>query len=578
MKKVDHELVHRVNDRLAATTDLDHQREWGQVLGRLLMPDDLRSWLFAHDRVVMILDTNTARFHWELLAPSDLDIARSNPGFGPGRSPGPFPTDDFLGTARVLSRQFSSTFGAAPEPPPPPRRTLKVLVVADPSEHDPLPDAEEEGKDLVELFDLFNKFSDGDVCSVDVQHLIGPGEARREDVLREVLLRRYDVLHYSGHCYFNPGDPAASGWIFGRKEAASLEVLSAQEIGPIDRVPKFVFSNACESGVTPERVADEDRFDPSFAEAFFQKGVANLVCTAWPVGDRAARRFALDVYAALLGLELSWSRDRPGEWDVKGPVTPPAAISSAMLDARKDLAKNGIGKKTWGAYQHYGNPDFRLLDRTQWRTVPGPGFRTGPRRGRERGGSRPAGAGSDGPAGAKASSRAGAATEDQLREAGTLEAFRKIARAIEQHRDAILGLSEDILDVRPGYRFEDGWITGKPALILSVRGGPTWPGLIESVERLGLGVAVRHRAGDPDAAAHLGRRDAGPHGRLVARPGREGLGRDRAGQRRSPGGTSSSPSRGRSTSRKTSRGGSPRTTSSRRGRSIDWTSSRGRCP
>jgi hypothetical protein len=374
--KVDNDLVDRVNDRLAATTDRDRQREWGQSLGLLLIPDDLRSWLFSHDRVVMILDTNTARLHWELVAQSDLDLARNNPGFGPDQPPGTFLPEYFLGTALGLTRQFSSTFGAAPEPPPPPRRVLRVLVVADPSEDDRLPEAEAEGREIVELFDLFKKFSDGDVNTVDVRSLIGPEEARREDVLREVMLRAYDILHYCGHCFFNQGDPASSGWIFGRKDAKNLEVLSAYELSRIDRVPKFVFSNACESGVTPERVENEVRLDPSFAEAFFQKGVANLVCTAWPVGDRAARRFALNFYSALLGLKLSWTPGQQQEWDVSGP-SPPMTISSAMRDARKDLAEKGIGNKTWGAYQHYGNPEFRLLDRTEWKTGPGPGFRSG---------------------------------------------------------------------------------------------------------------------------------------------------------------------------------------------------------
>jgi hypothetical protein len=492
--KVDGDLIASVNRQLAETTDPVHQREWGQTLGLLLIPDDLRSWLFSHDRVVMILDANTARIHWELVAQTDLDVARSNPGFGVGQLPGTFVPEYFLGTDRSLARQFSSTFGAAPEPPPPPRRVLRVLVVADPSPSDPLAEAEAEGREIVELFDLFNRFSDGDAYSVHVQPLIGPDKAQRADVVREVLTHQYDILHYCGHCFFKPGDPAASGWIFGRKGPDKFEIVSAYELSRIDRVPKFVFSNGCESGVTPERVKDRDRLDPSFAEAFFQKGVANLICTGWPVGDGAARRFALNVYAGLLGLELSWQRDWLGRWDVSRPIDP-LTLSRAVQCARKDLAVNGIGKKTWGAYQHYGNPEFQLLDQTKWKITPGAGFRPSRNSGRSGGGAGPQGGNAYDALGVGA--RGGARTRDQLRRSGTLDEFRKIARTITEHREEIVGLSKYILGVRPGYWFKDGWITQEPALILSVQAGGDGTALVKAVERLGLDVVVDFEPATP---------------------------------------------------------------------------------
>ncbi len=57
----------------------------------------------------------------------------------------------------------------------------------------------------------------------------------------------YDILHYCGHCFFDAKNPESSGWIF------EDGVLSAQELTRLDRVPRFIFSNACESGITPER-------------------------------------------------------------------------------------------------------------------------------------------------------------------------------------------------------------------------------------------------------------------------------------------------------------------------------------
>ena len=133
---------------------------------------------------------------------------------------------------------------------------------------------------------------------------------------------------------------------------AKNERLSANELNRVDRIPKFIFSNACESGITPDRSdLRTAELAPSFAEAFFQRGVANFVCTAWPVDDQAARDFARRLYSGLLGL-------------IK--VGEPEAMHVAMREARVSIAThrdyNVGGARTWGAYQHYGNPYFRLFD------------------------------------------------------------------------------------------------------------------------------------------------------------------------------------------------------------------------
>jgi CHAT domain-containing protein len=114
------------------------------------------------------------------------------------------------------------------------------------------------------------------------------------------MLRSYDVLHFAGHCAYDCADPMNSGWVFHEK---GKERLTARELTRIDRIPKFVFSNACESGVMrgkPE--ARNSDLAPGFTESFFVRGVANFVCTAWPVSDVAAREFASRLYQGLLGI------------------------------------------------------------------------------------------------------------------------------------------------------------------------------------------------------------------------------------------------------------------------------------
>lgn len=185
--------------------------------------------------------------------------------------------------------------------------------------------------------------------------LIGPGEATRTNVLSHLMTRSYDVLHYSGHCVYEKDNPMASGWIF-----TGGERLTAHEIRRIDRVPAFVFSNACESGVTPDRSGNRsDALAQTFAETFFARGVSNFVCTAWPVADLAARDFALVLYAELLGLKFTGAGLRIDRTSYESVAARPMYM--AMRAARRASAGTGTDGRTWGAYQHYGSPYFRLF-------------------------------------------------------------------------------------------------------------------------------------------------------------------------------------------------------------------------
>jgi hypothetical protein len=221
--------------------------------------------------------------------------------------------------------------------------------VADPHEEARLPGAEQEGREVAELFNSFNDVWKLPDNRVEVVTLFGPNEATRNAVLFHLTRRHYDILHFAGHCMFDKEDPPSSGWIF-----TGNKILSANELNRIDHIPKFVFSNACESGITPDRASSTSSLlAPSFAEAFFARGVANFVCTAWLVDDTAAREFALELYSRLLGMERKEGKYAKGN---------PEAMHRAMRLARLAIAQQSYGVQTWGAYQHYGNPRLRFFD------------------------------------------------------------------------------------------------------------------------------------------------------------------------------------------------------------------------
>jgi hypothetical protein len=341
---LDRALVDQANNELAAEWDLDMQVQRGRFLERLLIPHDLRAELYSAVPIVLSLDSTTARIHWELLAQPELfEQGDNGPTSEPERS--------FLATNRGLTRQLRTTFAPPPEPPPPPRRVLRVLVVADPAEDAPLRGAQEEGVEIADLFTAFNRVhTQPGESRVEVVSLLGPRQATRTNVLRHLMLQQFDVLHFAGHCTYNP-DPTASGWLF-----SGNQLVSANELNRIDRIPKFIFSNACESGVTPDRSEQRSvELAPSFAESFFGRGVSNFVCTAWPVNDVAARTFALTLYMQLLGLSRS---DQSTNLYI---AQTPQPMYKAMREARRTISNRSDGSHTWGAYQHYGNPFLRFF-------------------------------------------------------------------------------------------------------------------------------------------------------------------------------------------------------------------------
>ncbi len=338
--QINPQLVDEVNDQLPESDDFTVQLNRGNLIGRLLLPYDLREAIVRPGvPLVITVDATTARIHWEMISLKQLSEASD------------FDPDLFLGTACRLTRQLRTGFAPLPEPPVLSGRPLRVLVIADPAGDAPLPGAQEEGQFVAEIFEEFKRSVEASsrarLPSVEVVRLLGPGEATRVAVLDQLINHRFDVLHYCGHCVFNSADPPQSGWLFNRNPQ---HVLTAHELSRIDRVPRFVFSNACESGVTPDRASARNALlAPSFAEAFFARGVSNFLCTAWPVDDASALAFARRFYRGLLGLL------RPGH--------PPESAHEAMAAARKEIATapGRAGLQTWGAYQHYGDPNFRIV-------------------------------------------------------------------------------------------------------------------------------------------------------------------------------------------------------------------------
>src|SRR5262245_2447502 len=208
---------------------------------------------------------------------------------------------------------------------------LNLLLVVNPTMD--LDGAEAEGDRIQELFKTHP--------SVKIDELRGPA-ATRPALLAKIKSGNYDVIHYAGHAFFDPWNPASSGI-----RCHGKQVLSGADLASIGNLPSLVFFNACEAGRVrgvrkdrKEELRVDEQLDRTvgLAEAFLRGGVANYLGTYWPVADDAAKGFAETFYDELLNKKT---------------------IGDALLKGRSKV-RNEIKSVDWADYIHYGSYDFVL--------------------------------------------------------------------------------------------------------------------------------------------------------------------------------------------------------------------------
>lgn len=343
--KLDRTLVDEANNCFPGLDKPEDQQSQGRFFRKLLLPEDFSAIFRRPEPVVVVCDTCTASMHWEMV---------SMPAHVNGLPPNEESTG-FLGVDRGLTRQLKTGFAPLVRRqhltagPAVGEGVLKILIIIDPT--NTLPAAQKEGEAVAKFFfKLRNDLRAGNIHSkhvrdLDILVLSGPSEATRLRVLRELMTKSYDVLHYCGHCVYDTSDVMKSGWIFADKSR-----VTASELRRVGQAPSFIFSNACESGITPDRSQLRNAGLPAtFAESFFAQGVQNFVCTAWPVNDDAACKFAQQFYE-------SWVDTSNGILCSKYIYTAMREARKAVFGMKDEVTGMLLGIGTWGAYQHYGDP------------------------------------------------------------------------------------------------------------------------------------------------------------------------------------------------------------------------------
>ncbi len=159
-------------------------------------------------------------------------------------------------------------------------------------------------------------------------------------IINALFKDEYKIIHLAGHGIFNEKRPRASGMLIGNGV-----FLSTKEICQMSKVPELVFVNCCFLGKINDKsealFSKRYKLAANIGTQLIMNGVKVVVAAGWAVDDVAALYFTGIFYHALL------DGDNFGD---------------AITEARSKTFSKYPNTNTWGAYQCYGDPFFKLTE------------------------------------------------------------------------------------------------------------------------------------------------------------------------------------------------------------------------
>jgi len=293
--------------------DTQFKAETARTLFELLIPNELKDVFAQQGRLVMVVDATTANYPWELMAVGarpvcvDVGLVRQ------------------LQTAQFRPQIRASTVNTA-------------YVVGDPETGAGIPDlpaAREEARLVASL--LAPRF----------RVTYNPERPTAMEVLDGLFAQPYRILHLAGHGLYDPASGRSGMLLDGGL------YLTAAEIRQMRQVPDLVFLNCCHlAQVGQEGLGNVafNRLAASISRELIEMGVRAVVAAGWAVRDDAANFFAQSFYQQMLA---------------------GMGFGAGLLQARLETWRRFPDCNTSGAYQAYGDPDFRLDVAAPGDAVPG---------------------------------------------------------------------------------------------------------------------------------------------------------------------------------------------------------------
>ena len=311
-----------------------------RAMFELLWPNTLKESNTDDSNLRLVLDRQTARYPWELMDDRRPWLVR---GGGPDMSARKPPAARF-GVLRQLINENYRIVGASAA------SGRKALVIGDPRGgapargFAPLPGARAEAMAVAKLlqgrgFEVTDLATNGDQVTPDV-------------VIRHLLTEAWSMVHVAAHGVVRHRFAAADGTLGPERTGVVLGegvVLGPSLIEQMPITPDLFFVNCCHLAKTDpdteaaHRLERRPELAASVAVKLIEMGCRAVVAAGWAVDDEAAALFARSLYEQLLD---------------------GAPYGSAVRGARERTHDAHMGSTTWGAYQCYGEPDWRLDPRS----------------------------------------------------------------------------------------------------------------------------------------------------------------------------------------------------------------------
>lgn len=302
LKLIDQLIIERINSPR-------YDEKFGVTLFELLLPKAFKELFERQLTLLLVLDSETARYPWELLtSPSGLQ---------------PFVLEKGLirqsQTALTLPQVQMTT-------------DLSALIIGDPlSNFSALPGASREAEAVATILSQY-------FGAARITAHIGP-QNDATTIITTLFAREYNILHLTGHGTYLPDEPTPSGLVLNNDLR-----LTATELRQLRTIPNLVFINFCHLGQLDSQSRQLQLWEPhrmaaSFAEELIGMGVKAVVVAGWAVDDAAALTFAEAFYNEFLSGHT---------------------FGESVLRARQLVREHHRDVNTWAAYQCYGDPNFTL--------------------------------------------------------------------------------------------------------------------------------------------------------------------------------------------------------------------------
>lgn len=161
------------------------------------------------------------------------------------------------------------------------------------------------------------------------------------EIFLKLFSRNHKIIHLAGHGVFNYGTKKSTGMVIGNDS-----FLTPGQIAGMSETAELVFVNCCYLGQMDKdselKSQQKNKFAANIGTQLINNGARAVIVAGWAVDDTAALEFARHFYKNMFAGE---------------------SFGEAVKRSRKKIYEEyGRRTNTWGAFQCYGDPFYKLVE------------------------------------------------------------------------------------------------------------------------------------------------------------------------------------------------------------------------